>query len=104
MKLFTYLFVSILVLGGFYLLVVDRSPPADTPEAVWEAQAQTHLTTLLADQLQAVKSQDWATFDADLEKAAVHLAAAPEGARTGAFRAALNGYQSQQELRAQLPR
>ncbi len=104
MKLFLYLFFTVLLIGGGYFLFVHQTPPASGPAATWEAEAQQHLTTLLADQLKAVGSQDWTSFDADLKKAEAHLAAAPAEANSANFRSALKGYASQQELRAQLPK
>ncbi len=104
MKLFLYLFVSALLLGGFYTLFIhDSAPAVATPASSWEAEAQTHLTTLLADQLKAASSRDWSVFEANLQKAEAHLAGAPEGTDTGNFRTALTAYRSQQELRAQMP-
>jgi hypothetical protein len=103
MKLFTYLFVSVLLLGGCYFLFIrDTTPAVATPASTWEAQAQTHLTDLLATQLQAVSSRDWKPFDAALAKADAHLAAAPQGAQSDTFRTALQSYRAQQQMRAQL--
>lgn len=104
MKLFLYLFFTVLLIGGGYFLFVHQTPPASGPAATWEAEAQQHLTTLLADQLKAVGSQDWTAFDADLKKAEDHLAAAPAEANSANFRSALKAYASQRELRAQLPK
>jgi hypothetical protein len=102
MKLFLYLFVSVLLLGGCYFLFIREDKPAvATPASTWEAGAQTHLTTLLADQLQASASQNWAAFEADLKKAEAHLAQAPAGAKTDNFRVALAAYRSQVDLRHQ---
>jgi len=104
MKLFFYLFFSVMLVGGFYALFIhDSTPVVATPASAWEAEAQAHLTTLLADQLTAASSRDWSVFEADLQKAEAHLAQAPEGANSGNFRRALSGYRSQQELRAQVP-
>lgn len=102
MKLFLYLFVSALLLGGTYVFFVRETPPASVPAGNWESEAQGHLTTLLGDQLKAVSSKDWTAFDADLKKAEAHLALAPVGANDGSFRSALRAYRSQQEMRAQL--
>ena len=102
MKLFLYLFVSVLLLGGCYFLFIHEDKPAvATPSSTWEAEAQTHLTTLLSDQLQASASHNWTTFEADLKKAEAHLAQAPAGANTNNFRVALSAYRSQVDLRAQ---
>lgn len=104
MKLFLYLCFTIVLLGGGYFLFIHETQPASAPAAAWEKTAQQHLTTLLADQLQAVGSQNWAAFDADLKKAEAHLAAAPAEAQSANFRSALKAYAAQQELRAQLPK
>lgn len=104
MKLFLYLFCTVLLLGGGYFLFVhDSAPAVATPASTWQAEAQTHLTALLADQIQAASSHDWKPFEADLKKAEAHLALAPAEADTKNFRLALAGYRSQQEMRAQMP-
>jgi hypothetical protein len=104
MKLFIYLFVAVLLIGGTYLLVVDHAPPQSSAAAVWSAEAQTDLANLLTDQIKTSQSNDWSAFDADLAKAVAHLAKAPADADSANFRDAIAIYKSQQQLRAQLPK
>jgi len=101
MKLFIYLLLIFVLIGGTYLLFIDHTPPPSATSVTWSDQAQIHLTTLLADQLQASQSNDWSTFDADLTKAEAHLANAPADVYTTTFRSALSVYRSQQKMRAQ---
>ncbi|TAG28450.1 MAG: hypothetical protein EAZ36_05865 [Verrucomicrobia bacterium] len=102
MKLALYLTIIGLLLGGTYLLLVDRSPPKSPAAVAWAEESQVHLSALLSDQLQASQTNNWSSFDANLSKAEAHLTAAPSDADPGTLRAALSVYRAQQQIRAQL--
>ncbi len=101
MKAFLYAFFIVLLFGGGYYLLVDHTPPADTPAGAWQAQSQTLLSQLLSDQLKVVQGQDSGAFESDLKAAEAHLASAPADADVTTFRTAVAAYRAQQNARLQ---
>lgn len=102
MKPFLYAFFILLLVGGGYALLVDQSPPENAAVGTWNTEAQSHLSTLLADQLKIAQGQDRSSFEAHLKSAEAHLAAAPAEADSATFRTAIQAYRAQQNARQPL--